>query len=169
MQRTLDRSQTRDLLRHGSSPDLRRRRATIVLSVVGMASMATTTLFQTGVLRRLPSPPLPGSNSERVALDPVAYPLRVPDGAVALAGFGLNVPLAAWGGPDRARKLPWLPLLTTAKAAVDLGICGFYLSQMPTRMKAWCIYNFVATTCSTAILAYSLPEAKRALASLRGR
>jgi uncharacterized membrane protein len=126
-------------------------------------------VFQTGVLRRLPSPPLPGSDSERVALDGTAYPLGIPDGAIALAGFALNVPLAAFGGTDRARTHPWVVLLSAAKSALDLGICAFYLSQMPTRMRAWCIYNFVAAAANVGILAQSLPEARRALAALGGR
>ena len=169
MLRTLNPQYIRDTLRQGDDPDLRSRRAVIALSVVGLASMTATSLFQTGLLRRLPSPPLPGSDSERVALDQTAYPLGLPDGTIALAGFALNLPLAAYGGADRARRMPWLPLFSTAKAAADLGICLFYLAQMPTRMKAWCIYNFVATAANVGILVQSLPEARRALTALGGR
>ena len=64
---------------------MRHRRAVVGLSLVGMASMAATSLLQTGVIRHLPDPPLRGFNSDKVNLSQAAFPLGIPDGTLALA------------------------------------------------------------------------------------
>ena len=151
--------------RPGDSQALRNRRAVVGLSLVGMASMAATSLLQTGVIRHLPDPPLKGFNSDKVNLSKTAFPLGIPDGTLALVSFTLNLPLAGYGGADRARTASWVPLLAGAKALVDAAVAGWYFYQMPTREKAWCAYCLTAALASFAILALSLPEAKHALGS----
>jgi uncharacterized membrane protein len=135
------------------------------LSLVGMASMAATSLLQTGVIRHLPDPPPQGFHSDSVNLSQTAVPLGMPDGTLALASFALNLPLAGYGSPDRARTAPWVPLLAGTKALLDAAVAGWYFYQMPTREKAWCGYCIIAALASVGILALSLPEAGRALGS----
>lgn len=142
------------------------RRAQIGLSLAGLASMAATSLLQTRVIEHLPDPPLPGFNSDKVNLSKRAFPFGIPDGAIAVAGFGANLPLAAFGGANRADTCPWLPLLSTAKAAVDSAISGWLFYTMPAKERAWCAYCIVAALVNWGILALSLPEAKRALGTV---
>ncbi|MGE3273352.1 MAG: vitamin K epoxide reductase family protein [Chloroflexota bacterium] len=156
----------RDDLRDGTA-DLWPRRATVVLSLVGVASMAATSLLQTGVVRHLPDPPLPGFNSDKVNLSKTAYPFGIPDGTFGLLSFAANLPLAAFGGADRARARPWLVVLAAAKALVDGAVSGWYFYQMPTKEKAWCAYCIAAQLASLGVAALILPEARRALAQLR--
>lgn len=144
-----------------------RRRAIVALSLVGIASMAATSLLQVGVVKHLPDPPLPGFDSDKVNLSETAYPLGIPDGTLALASYALNLPLAAAGEADRWRTQPWLPLVATAKAAIDAVVGAWYFYQMPTREKAWCGYCITAALASFGVLAASLPEAKRALRTVR--
>ena len=146
---------------------MRHRRAVVGLSLVGMASMAATSLLQIGVIRHLPDPPLKGFNSDKVNLSREAFPLGIPDGTLALTSFALNLPLAGYGGPDRARSAPWAPLLAGAKAALDAAVAGWYFYQMPAREKAWCGYCITAALASFAILMLTLPEARRAFVSSR--
>src|SRR5579884_4254961 len=94
--------QIRRELRNDPSVELRRRRAIIGLSLVGMAAMAPVSLLQTGVVRHLPDPPIDGFHSDEANLSDPAYRFGVPDGTVALASMAANLPLAAWGGRDRA-------------------------------------------------------------------
>jgi uncharacterized membrane protein len=150
-------------LREGGSPDLRRRRAVIGLSLVGMASMAVVSLLQTGVVRHVPDPPLRGFDSDRVNASDVAYQFGVPDGTLSLAAFAVNVPLAAAGGADRARRHRWLPLLAAGKAAIEATAAAWYFYQMPAREKAWCGYCIVGALASFGVCALTLPEARRAL------
>ncbi len=74
--------QLRRELQHGEGDDLRRRRAIIGVSLVGMASMVTVSLLQTGILRHLPDPPLNGFNSDKVNSSDVAYQFGAPDGTL---------------------------------------------------------------------------------------
>src|ERR671937_2577515 len=68
MQAAVKPRQFREDLQQGDTADLWQRRAIIGLSLVGLGSMATTSLLQTGVLKHLPGPPLPGFDSDKVNL-----------------------------------------------------------------------------------------------------
>ncbi len=129
--------------------------------------MAATSLLQTGVVRHLPDPPLPGFDSDKVNLSKTAYPFGIPDGTVGLLSFAANLPLAAFGGPDRARVRPWVVMLAGVKALADAIVSGWYFYQMPTKEKAWCAYCIIAQIASLGVAALSLPEARRALTELR--
>ena len=143
------------------------RRWTIGLSLAGMASMGAVSLLQTGVVKHLPDPPVPGFCSDKVNLSEAAFPLGIPDGMLGLLSFAANLPLAAWGPDDRARRMPWLPVLATAKALVDALVSAWYFYQMPAREKAWCGYCILGALANWGTLALALPEGRRALAALR--
>jgi uncharacterized membrane protein len=146
-----------------------RRRAVVVASLVGGASMAAVSLLQTGLIDHLPDPPVAGFDSDRVNLSPTAFRLGVPDGPIALLSFAANLPLAALGGPARAEQQPWVPLLFAAKAAADAAVAAWYFYQMPAKEKAWCGYCVVGALANVAVFALVLPEAGRAARALRSR
>jgi uncharacterized membrane protein len=154
-------------LQEGGTPDLGRRRGIIGLSLLGMASIAAVSLLQTGVVKHLPDPPLGGFNSDKVNSSETAYQFGVPDGAVALASLAANIPIAAFGGADRARRQPWVPLVAAGKAAVEAVAAGWYFYQMPAKERACCGYCIMGALASFGILALTLPEAHRALDALR--
>ena len=68
-----------------------------------------------------------------------------------------------------ARRLGWVALLAGGKALVDAGVASWYFYQMPVHEKAWCIYCLTGQFASLGILALALPEARRALTTLRQR
>ncbi len=76
--------QLRQELQHGDSEDLRRRRAIIGASLVGMAAMGAVALLQTGMIKHLPDPPVRGFDSDKVNSSKTAYALGVPDGTLSL-------------------------------------------------------------------------------------
>lgn len=154
-------------LRHGASDDLWRRRAIIGLSLVGMTAMAAVSLFQTGIVKHLPDPPLESFDSDKVNSSDTAYMLGVPDGTVSLASLAANIPLAAAGGINRAREQPLLPLAVAGKSAVEAAVACWYFYQMPAKEKAWCGYCIVGAVCNVGIAALTIPEASKALAALR--
>ncbi len=157
----------RAALQHGQTQDLRRRRGIIGLSLVGMASMTAVSLLQTGILEHLPDPPLKSFNSDKVNSSDAAYRFGAPDGTMGVAGFALNLPIAAFGGAGRATEQPLVPLLAAAKAVVDASIAGWYFYQMPAKEHAWCGYCIAAALSNFAIFGLTLPEASEALAALR--
>jgi uncharacterized membrane protein len=154
-------------LQEGDTPDLRRRRGVIGLSLLGMASMAAVSLLQTGIVKHLPDPPLRGFDSDKVNSSETAYRLGVPDGTVSLAGLAANIPLAAFGGADRVRQQPWVPLLAAGKAAVEAAAAAWYFYQMPAKERAWCGYCILGALANVGIFALTLQEARRAIAVLR--
>lgn len=159
----------RQELLQGSTPHLRQRRTTLGLSLAGIASMTPVTLLQMGVLNHLPDPPLKSFNSDKVNSSYDAYRFGLPDGTLGILSFAANLHLLAFGGADRARDKRWVPLVATGKAAVDAAVALWYFYQMPAKERAWCIYCIAGQLASLGILASTLPEARAALASLRGK
>ena len=159
----------REELQEGETDDLRRRRAIIGLSLLGMAAMGAASLLQTGIVKHLPDPPLGNFDSDKVNSSDTAYQFGVPDGTISFASLAANVPIAAFGGTQRAQEQPLVPLLAAGKAAAEAIVAGWYFYQMPTKQKAWCAYCIVGALCNFGIAALTLPEAKTALQALRGK
>lgn len=153
----------------GHSADLTRRRWMVGTSLLAAAAMGTVTLLQTGILKHLPDPPIPGFDSDKVNLSETAYQFGVPDGALGLASFAANLPLIAFGGTDRARRQPLVPLALAAKTGVEAAISAWYFYQMPAKEKAWCGYCIMGAIASIATFALTIPEARQAAQNLRGR
>jgi uncharacterized membrane protein len=156
-------------LTEGSADELRRRRMIIGLSIVGIGLAATASLLQTGVVRHLPDPPVGNFDADKVMKSEPAYQFGVPDATIALTGLAANVPLAAWGGSERAKDQPLVPLIATGKAAVEAAAGAWYFYQMPTKLKTWCGYCVASAAVYFGILALTLPEAKKALGELVNR
>lgn len=170
MKLILEKEEARSLRRELQEDDSRgmwRRRAVIALSLVGMGAMTAVSLLQAGLVKHLPDPPLEGFDSDKVNSSETAYMLGVPDGTVSLASLAVNIPLAACGGAERARRDPLLPLLAAGKATVEAGIAGWYFYQMPAKEKAWCAYCIIGALANFGIAALTLPEAREALGALR--
>ena len=162
-----DTQELRRELQNGDSENLNLRRGIIGLSLLGMAAMTAVTLLQTGIVKHLPDPPVDGFDSDKVNSSDTAYALGVPDGALSLASLAANIPLASFGGENRAETMPLVPIAAAAKASVEAAVAGWYFYQMPTKEKAWCGYCIVGALANFGIAALSLTEAKRALKALR--
>lgn len=145
------------------------RRWIIGLSTVGAANMTLGTLRQTGVIRHLPDPPLPGFDSNKVITSPQAFALGIPDAPVALSGLLANIPLALAGGRDRDERRPWLPVCIAAKAVVEVAVAGWYLVQMRTKLHAWCAYCLLGASVSALVAVLALREADAVLEPRRLR
>src|SRR5579872_3153524 len=108
-------------LRSGSGNFLGQRRGIIGLAMVAAGSMGLITLYQVGLIKHLPEPPLPGLDADRVDASAEAYSrFSTPDGILGLGNYAVTMGLAAMGGQDRAKKQPWIPLMLAAKVAFDL-------------------------------------------------
>ena len=142
------------------------RRAIIGTSVVGAASMVPVTMLQTGIVRHLPDPPIKGFHSDAANSSLIAYKFGVPDGAAAVASFAANIPIAGFGGTDRARTKPLVPLIAAGKAAIDVASSAWYFNQM-RKGKKWCPYCIVGAMSSLAVFVLTLPEARAAFQQFR--
>lgn len=154
-------------LRLETDPDLRRRRWVFGLSLLGTLMAQVVSLYQMGLVRRLPDLPVRPFDATTVDAAPYAYSrLATPDGALMLITYGLTAALAAAGGRDRAERTPWVPLALAAKAGFDT-LSALRLAREEWRdTRALCGYCQTATLASAASLALTLPEARRALRAL---
>jgi uncharacterized membrane protein len=153
-------------LQESNSSGMNLRRAIIGLSLLGMGAMTAVSLFQTGIVKHLPDPPLDNFDSDKVNSSDTAYALGVPDGTVSLASLAANIPLAAFGGENRAEEKPLIPIAFAAKATIEAAVAGWYFYQMPTKEKAWCGYCILGAAANVGIAALALAEAKRAWKNL---
>ncbi len=157
-------------LRHdwleGQGSDLQRRRLIIGLSVLGAAVLTLGTLRQTGLLTRLPDLPCDGFGANQVTTSDEAYAMGAPDAPVAATSYLANAALASFGTEDRAERLPWVPLLATAKAAVDLAGAAIYFRLMVVKERVLCVYCLTAAATSLGVFISTLPESRRAVHAL---
>jgi hypothetical protein len=154
-------------LREETSTELTRRRWVVGLSLVGTAMGAVVSLYQTGILRTLPDPPLPLFDSARVDASAYGYKrLQTPDALMMVVSYGVTAWLAGAGGKDRARALPLIPV------AMGLKILGDVLTAVELGREEWqenkalCAYCQVATICSMASAVLAYPEVRKALRAL---
>jgi uncharacterized membrane protein len=142
------------------------RRAIIGTSVAGMASMLPVTMLQTGIVPHLADPPIKGFHSDAANSSLIAYRFGVPDGAMAVTSFAANIPIAAFGGADRASTKPLVPIIAAGKAAIDLASSAWYFNEM-RKGKKWCPYCIVGAISSMTVFLLTLPEARAAWHRIR--
>lgn len=120
-----------------SSLHLRKR--LIALSAAGIADFTIISLYQTGIIRRLPD--LPGKifDSNSVNKAPEAKIFGVPDGPVSLGVYALTITLAAAGGM-KERRPRWLDFATAATVLGNAAGAAYYMGDMIFRQKKVCIY-----------------------------
>lgn len=156
-------------LREETSPDLRRRRWVLGLSLAGVGIAKLVSAYQTGLIRRMPDLPAPGVDSNKVNASDYAYKrLQTPDGLLMLVNYAVTAALAGAGGKDRAREQPLLAVATGAKTVYDVVTCLKLGVEEYQDNKALCAYCQAATVASIASAALALPEAVRAVNHLLG-
>lgn len=150
-------------LRRGSGELLARRRRIAALSLGAAGAMGVVSAYQSGVVRGVPDPPLPGVDSERVDAAGEAYAiLSTSDAALGIASYGVTLSLAAAGPEERWREQPWLPVALAVKVAAD-ALSGVALTlEQVTKHRALCFWCLLAAVASVAMVPQAIPEARRA-------
>lgn len=157
-------------LRLGQTPDLTRRRWITGLSLLGVAMGQVVSLYQMGIIKNLPDPPVGPFDSARVDASDYAYKrLQTPDALMMIVTYGLTAWLAGAGGEDRAAETPLLPVMMGLKIVTDAATSLELGREEWAENKALCAYCQVATAASLASLVIALPETRRALGNLLGR
>lgn len=109
--------QLREEIRNDRGRNMQLRRGVAAVSLLGIATMAATTLLQLGAVKRLPDPPIGNFDSRKVNTSDEAFSYGAPGSPVNILAHAVNLLLASTGSPDRARKFPWLPILAAAVEA----------------------------------------------------
>lgn len=150
--------------REGDDGFVRERRRLAALSLLGIGSLGAVAAYQVGLVRHLPDPPLRVFDSDAVDASGEAYRWgSAPDAALGVAGQAVTLVLAAVGGPDRARRRRWLPLLLAAKTLTDAASSLYLTAEQVTKHRKLCFYCLVAAVASVAAVPAALPEARAAL------
>ncbi|CAN5789305.1 hypothetical protein BH11MYX3_BH11MYX3_38570 [soil metagenome] len=132
------------------------------VSAVLASEFAIIGMRQYGVIHRLPDPP--GFDSNFVITSRAAYPLGIPDAALAVLGSGMLIALATARG---ARRSPWLDLALGAGIAVGGTGAVIYVGQM-IRLRRACAYCIVGATGFLALAPLAARGVLRAWRRVRG-
>ena len=148
-------------LRWGHHPHLARRRRLLALELAASGSMGLIALYQMGLLKQLPEPPLPYLDADKVDASAEAYrKLAMPDAALGFLSYAVTITLVAAGGARRARERPWLPLALAAKLGLDAVQAGKLSVHQWTRHRAFCFWCLIAAGTTFAALPLAWPEAR---------
>ena len=151
-------------LRLGSSHFLQLRRKTLGLSLLAAGAMMPIALYQMGIIRHLPEPPLPWLNADAVDAAGAAYAiLATPDALLGLGSYAITAWFASMGGEDRARTRPWIPLVFAGKVVMDVATGVKLTVDQWTKHRAFCAWCLLATGASVATLPLVVPEAWAAM------
>lgn len=154
-------------LRRGSGKHLRARRRATALTLVSIGSMSLIALYQMGLIRHLPSPPLARLDADEVDASKEAYELlRMPDAVLGLNSYAATLALVAMGGGDRARTAPWIPLALAAKAAADAAQAARLSWDQWAKHRVFCSWCLLSAGATFATLPVVLPEARQAWRAL---
>jgi hypothetical protein len=154
----------REDLRHRHSDGLRRRRAIVVLSMLGLASSALVTLYQVGLVRHLPDPLFRRVHADNVNAPCVSYQYGLPHAMLSLATHTANILFAGMGTDARASITPWIPIVAAGKAAADAGVAVTHLaSDRHGSERSWCGYSLIDAVTRLGAAMLALPEALDAL------
>lgn len=150
-------------LRQGQGGYLPARRQVVGLSLLAAATMGIVTLYQMGLVKHLPEPPLPGFDADQVDASAEAYArFAMPDGALGLASYAGTLLLAAMGDQNRHQTQPLIPLALAAKAAFDAVEAGRLTWDQWAKHRAFCFWCLVGAGATFLTLPLTLPEARAA-------
>ena len=156
-------------LRHSTDDFVNHRRVAASLALVSMGSLAVVALYQLGVFKRLPEPPLPGLDAEKVNGSAEAYRLLdMPDAVLGLGSYAATLGLVAMGGANRAETQPYLPLALAAKAGLDTFQAAMLTRKSWVNFRAFSLYSLITVVATFLALPTVLPEALAARRKLMG-
>ena len=155
-------------LREDGDHSLARRRGIVACGLAAAGAMGVITLYQIGIIKHLPEPPLPGFDADKVDASEEAYSyFQTPDAFIGLGSYAATMGLAAMGAKNRAETRPWLPLVLLAKTTADAAQAARLTIDQWTKHKAFCFWCLLAAAATFAALPLAVPEAVEAVNHLR--
>lgn len=146
------------------------RRKMTALSLFNIAMMGVISLYQMGVIKKMPEPAIPGLDAEKVNGSAQAYELfSTPDAVLGLGSYAATLGLCAMGSSNRSKTLPLIPLVLLLKATFDAAASAKLSYDQPTKYKAACLYCIGGALATFAVVPLAWPEARAAWDTLRGK
>lgn len=144
----------RQELLNGTDEDLQQRRKLLALSAIGLADFAFISLYQAGVIKRLPELPFRSFDSNKVNAAVDAYKMGAPDATISAWLYATNMVLATAGGTESSGRKPVHDVLLGGTVAANAGGALYYLYDMIFKQKKVCPYCIAgaAINISSAII-----------------
>ncbi|WP_128543285.1 vitamin K epoxide reductase family protein [Larkinella soli] len=156
-------------LREGQTEDLNRRRWIAGLSMVGATIGQIVSLYQLGIIKHLPDPPISVFDSDKVDASAYAYKrLDTPDALMMILNYATTAMLAGAGGKDRAETNPGVPIAMGVKTLADTALNLTLAREEWQENKKLCFYCQMATVVSAATVVLAVPEVMKAVRKLFG-
>lgn len=150
----------------GTDKDLESRRKIVALSAIGLADFALISLYQSGVVKKLPEFPGKIFNSNKVNAATDAYQMGAPDGTISALVYSATMVLATWGGSEASGRKPVHDVLLAGAVGSNAIGAAYYLFNMTFKQKKVCPYCVAGAAINFASAAYMFPLAIKAFKKL---
>jgi uncharacterized membrane protein len=157
-----DMGKIRDFYFHANSASLQRRRSIVAISILGLANASFMTLYQTGIMKRLPDLPARFFDANKVTSSKKAFEFGMPDAPGASLLYSLIMTLATYGGNRRLKRHYSIDLLLLAAVVINASFAVQYFINMLVKQKKICLYCVAATLTNISMLPYAWTEFKEA-------
>ncbi len=156
-------------LRNEISDDLERRRKVIALSAIGLADFSVISLYQTGVIKKLPDLPYAIFDSNKVNASPDAYQMGAPDGPISTIVYASAMVLASAGGSEESGRKPIFDVLLGATVFGNAAGAAYYLYNMAFKQKKICLYCVTGAAINFASAAIIAPVVFKSIKKFFGQ
>lgn len=156
-------------LLNGTDADLQKRRNILTLSALGIVDFAFLSLYQSGVIRKLPDLPFPAFDSNKVNAAHDAYQMGAPDSTISAWTYATNMVLATAGGSRHSGRKPILDVLLGATIAGNAAGAAYYLFNMIFFQKKICPYCVAGAAINFASAVIMKPLFMKAVAELSAK
>ena len=147
----------------GTGQDLEKRRAITALSALGLVDFAFISLYQSGVIKRLPELPFKAFDSNTANAAPEAYMMGAPDATISAWVYASNMVLATAGGTEASGRKPFFDLLLGSTIAGNAAGALYYLYDMIFKQKKVCPYCIVGGAINLASAVIVAPLVLKAI------
>jgi uncharacterized membrane protein len=156
-------------LLNGRDEDLQRRRKILGLSAFGLLDFALLSLYQAGVIKRLPDLPFPAFDSNKVNASLDAYQMGAPDATISAWIYATNMVLSTAGGSEHSGRKPIHDLLLGTTIAANAAGALYYLYNMAFFQKKICPYCIAGAAVNIASAVIMKPLFVKSISKIFGR
>lgn len=143
---------------------MRARRALVALSLIGVGIGKFVSLYQFGLIKRLPDPPIPIFDSTKVNASDYAYKRgATADAFLMIITYATTAWLAASGRDERATKNPLWVKVMFGKILLDIATNLMLAREEYAENKKLCFYCQSASLISLVSLLVAWPEFKKSI------
>lgn len=156
----------REELLSGKTEDLQRRRKVLALSALGIADFSFISLYQSGVISKMPELPFKSFDSNKVNASVDAYKMGAPDGTLSTLAYASAMVLSTWGGTEKSGRKPVHDVALGAVIAGNATGAVYYLFNMIFKQHKVCPYCLAGAAINFASAVIIAPTVLKALRKL---